>query len=156
MIRVLFLIISIWALSGCASITTGVSQTVTVVTRHQGVSLNGANCELVNDKNKWTVVTPGSLNIQRSTQEMVVRCELAGYETGLSVLRPSAGMVWGNIIAGGLIGYAVDSGQGAGFDYPALITIDLTKIAGNAKPASAPVLPTKSELFLPVEFVVAQ
>ena len=138
MIRGLLLCFFIFMLTGCASITGGVNQSVTVVTRHQGISLTGANCELANDKNKWMVTTPGSLNVERSTQEMVVRCELAGYETGLTVLRPSAGMVWGNLIAGGLIGYAVDSGQGAGFDYPTLITIELIKSIAHAAPAINP------------------
>lgn len=54
-----------------------------------------------------------------------MRCELAGYETGLSVLRSSAGMVWGNVLAGGLVGFAVDANSGAGFDYPNRVTIDL-------------------------------
>lgn len=139
MVRPLILSIALTALTtGCASITTGAHQTVTVSTRHQGVNLDGAACELVNDKNKWSIITPGTINIERSTQEMVVRCELAGYETGLTVLRPSAGMVWGNLFAGGLIGYAVDSGQGAGFDYPALITIDLIKQIEKPKPTVNP------------------
>lgn len=33
------------------------------------------------------------------------------------------GGVWGNIIAGGVIGYAIDAGRGAGFEYPQLMTI---------------------------------
>ena len=33
----------------------------------------------------------------------------------------------GNIVAGGLIGYAVDSTSGAGFDYPTMMNIPLQK-----------------------------
>lgn len=120
------------ALSGCASLTTGTTQSVTVVTRDKGVSAEGAKCELINDKGKWQIISPGSATIHRSTQDLVVRCELKGYETGLTILRSSAGTIWGNLIAGGLIGYAIDAGQGADYDYPSLITIDLVHLTDTA------------------------
>jgi hypothetical protein len=43
------------------------------------------------------------------------------------------GSVWGNVIAGGLIGYAVDAGTGAGFSYPPTLNIEMIK--GNVIPA---------------------
>ncbi|MBI4195271.1 MAG: hypothetical protein HY526_09345 [Betaproteobacteria bacterium] len=34
-------------------------------------------------------------------------------------------MVSGNMVFGGLIGLAVDAGQGAGYDYPSSITVEM-------------------------------
>jgi len=125
-------------LTGCASITTGVNQTVSVMTRFQGAPIPGANCELFNDKGKWMVVTPGKADILKSAHDMVVRCELPGYEVGLTLLKPLADGVWGNLILGGAVGYAVDREQGAGFDYPAIITIDLIKTLGRGETSFSP------------------
>jgi hypothetical protein len=34
-------------------------------------------------------------------------------------------MMFGNILAGGIIGGAIDAGTGAGYDYPTTITVPL-------------------------------
>ena len=63
--------------------------------------------------------------IQKSYQDLVVRCAKDGHHPGLATVSSSAGMVWGNILFGGLIGLAVDGSQGAGYDYPSLITVEM-------------------------------
>jgi hypothetical protein len=112
-------------LAGCASIVAGKHQPISVETRHKGQPVRGAHCELMNDKGKWFVTSPGSAMIQKSYGDLAVRCEKDGYEPGIATVRSTAGMVWGNLLFGGLIGLAVDAGQGAGYDYPSLITIDM-------------------------------
>ncbi len=49
----------------------------------------------------------------------------------------SNGAVWGNILAGGIIGYAVDASSGAGFDYPTMMTITLPPPCGTSSPKTA-------------------
>lgn len=110
------------------------------MTRFQGAAITGANCELFNDKGKWMVVTPGKADILKSAQDMVVRCELPGYEVGLTLLKLLADGVWGNLILGGAVGYAIDRDQGAGFDYPTNITIDLIKTLGHGETAFSPIV----------------
>jgi hypothetical protein len=67
--------------------------------------------------------------IQKSYQDLAVRCTKDGYPPGIATVKSTAGMVWGNILFGGLIGLAVDANQGAGYDYPSLITVELGTIA---------------------------
>ncbi len=116
-------------LTGCASITGSSLQPVSVQTVQGNKEVAGVGCTLTNDAGKWFVTTPGSVTVNKSTGDMAVDCEqdgdLVGHET---VVSKSNGAVWGNIIAGGGIGYIIDRNTGAGFDYPTSITVMLRKI----------------------------
>jgi hypothetical protein len=111
--------------AGCASIVTGQNQALSVETRSaDGGSLAGANCRLVNDKGTWFVITPGSVTVNRSYNDINVTCTKDGHEPGIATAKSSTkGMAAGNLIFGGIIGAAVDAGTGAAFDYPSLIQI---------------------------------
>jgi len=115
-------------LGGCASITGSKLQPVSVQTVQDNQEVAGAGCILTNDAGKWFVTSPGSVTVQKSTGDMTVDCtkeESKGHE---NVVSKSNGSVWGNIIAGGGIGYIVDRSTGAGFDYPNTITVILHKL----------------------------
>ena len=114
---------------GYASITGSKLQPVSVQTIFEGKEVSGVGCTLVNDAGKWFVTSPGSVTVQKSTGDMTVDCvkdELRGKETLVS---KAAGMLWGNILAGGGIGYVVDRNTGAGFDYPNSITVMMNRIS---------------------------
>lgn len=116
-------------LSGCASITGSKLQPISVQTIQDGKEVAGVGCTLTSDAGKWFVTTPGSVTVQKSTGDMAVDCtkdELKGRETLVS---KSNGGVWGNILAGGPIGYVIDRNTGAGFDYPNSVTVVLARIA---------------------------
>jgi len=117
------------AMTGCASITGSKLQPVSVQTVHDGKEVSGVGCTLTNDAGKWFVTTPGSVTIQKSTADLAVDCKkdggLSGQET---VVSKANGSVWGNILAGGGIGYVIDRNTGAGFDYPNTITVMLKKL----------------------------
>jgi hypothetical protein len=118
----------ILSLTGCASITNTKLQPVSVNTIYKGDDIEGAKCGLINDKGNWYVTTPGSVTIQKSYGDMTITCKKKGYKTGItSVTSRSNGGVWGNVLAGGLIGYAVDASSGAGFDYPTNINVEMGK-----------------------------
>jgi hypothetical protein len=133
------------ALSGCASITGSKLQPVSVNTIYKGDDVDGAKCSLMNDKGSWYVTTPGSVTLQKSYGDMTVTCKKKGMGTGVASLTShNTGPVWGNVIAGGIIGYAVDASSGAGFDYPTDITVEMGKtvtIAPPKKTAQAPQTP---------------
>ncbi len=115
-------------LSGCASVTSGKFQPLSVAAVKGGEDVDNAKCALTNDKGTWYANTPGSVMVQKSYGDLVVVCKKTGYKPGtLSVKSASNGGVWGNIIAGGLIGYAVDASSGAGFDYPTNLTVSMGK-----------------------------
>ncbi len=83
--------------------------------------------------------------IQKSYGDMTITCKKKGLRNGAASVKSSAnGGVVGNIVAGGLIGYAVDASNGAGFDYPTNITVEMGKTTVIAPPKSASNEQTKS------------
>lgn len=121
-------VLAVLATTGCASISGERMQPITVQTIHDNKEVAGIGCTLTNDAGSWFVTTPASIAVHKSTGDLSVDCkkdDVAGHATLVS---KSNGAVWGNIIAGGGIGYLVDRNTGAGFDYPATITVALRKI----------------------------
>ena len=115
--------------SGCASITGSKNQPVSVQAHHNGAPIQDASCTLTNDKGTWFVKTPGSTTIQKSGQDLVITCNKDGVPAGSASVAFSAnGGVWGNILFGGLIGYAVDASTGAAFDYPTSMTVQMGQV----------------------------
>jgi hypothetical protein len=130
--------IALTQIVGCASIVNGQNQSVSVDTRTDAGALAGANCRLSNNKGTWYVATPGSVTVQRSFEDMAVKCEKEPFEPGLASIKSSTkAMAFGNIIFGGVIGAGVDVATGAAYDYPALITITLGQPGAATAPAAA-------------------
>ena len=127
-------------IAGCASIVDGEQQSLFVETRHQDAAVSGAQCRLRNDKGTWFVTTPGSVTVHRSYQDMVVECSKAGLPTGwASIKSTTKGMAFGNILFGGVIGAGVDIGNGAAYDYPQVIVVDMGKTKSiTSEPAKTP------------------
>lgn len=117
------------ALTGCASITGSKNQPLSVQAVYTGKSIEGADCTLTNDKGTWFTKTPGSVVVQKSGQDLVVKCDKEGIPSGSTTVASSAnGGAWGNILFGGIIGYAIDAGTGAAFDYPTSLAIQMGQI----------------------------
>ena len=117
-------------LGGCASITGSQTQPISIQATQGNQIISGASCTLSNDAGKWYVKTPGSVSIKKSTADLLVECvkdEVAGQQNVASKANTN---VWGNILVGGLIGYAIDRNSGAGFDYPEAVTIRLDGALG--------------------------
>jgi hypothetical protein len=125
--RFLFATVVLGLTPGCATLFGGLTQTVTVETREEGAVLLGSNCDLKNTKGAWSVTTPGSVVINRSFSDLAVSCTHANHRPASLVVKSATGpLMLGNIIMiGGLIGAAIDIDNGAAFDYPLFITVDL-------------------------------
>ena len=133
-------IILVIAVTGCASIAGEKTQPISVRTIQNDKEVAGYGCTLANDAGSWFVTSPGSITVHKSTGDMTVDCkkeDVVGHERLVS---KANGAVWGNIIAGGGIGYLVDRSTGAGFNYPDTVNIVLRKI-GEAIGVVAPVAP---------------
>ena len=118
-----FLIPFVISVSGCATITKGASQPVTVDTRPPG-----ATCSLSRGGQRFAVInpTPGSVSVEKSSSPVSVSCTRDGYLEAAGTLESRfQSMTFGNIIFGGLIGVAVDAASGAMHDYEPLVTITL-------------------------------
>jgi len=109
--------------SGCATVTTGTGQSITVVTEK---NVESAKCELTDIKGgKWYVDnTPGTVIVTRGDGPMSVVCKKDGFKsTTLMVEEVIAGATLGNIILGGGIGIFVDAMSGAAQRYPDQIIV---------------------------------
>ncbi len=110
-------------LAGCASITGSSTQPVSVTTVCEGRIVSDIECTLVNDKGRWWLKTTSSVLIQKSYGDLAVTCR-AGPSVGTAgFVSKSNGGAWANLLVGGVIGYAVDSNSGAGFDYPTEVAV---------------------------------
>lgn len=110
-------------MGGCATLTTGNSQSITIDTKPQG-----ATCTLTRDGKAVAVVnpTPGTVSVDKSKYDISVICMKEGFQDGATVCPSSLqGMTFGNILFGGLIGIAIDAGTGAMNKYPSMLTVAL-------------------------------
>jgi hypothetical protein len=114
-------------LPGCATITTGQNQSVSVETRAaNGTAVSGAACKLANDKGSWFVTTPGSVTVTRAYSDMSVNCTHDKFPAGAAMVKSATkAMAFGNIVFGGVIGVGVDVMTGSAYDYPNLIAVEM-------------------------------
>ncbi len=108
--------------SGCASIISGTTQEVAI-----NSSPDGATCDITRDGVRvQQVVTPASTIVQRTNHDLLVACRKPGYQaataTDPSGLEP---WVFGNLLAGGVIGLVVDLSTGADNKYASPASIVL-------------------------------
>lgn len=118
-LKILICITTLTGLVGCASITGSSSQNISITSKDKDRQVSGVACELSNSKGKWFINTPGSLQIGRSNDELMVICKKEGLNTGTASVESDtkAGMM-GNIIFGGGIGAIIDHNTGAAYEYP--------------------------------------
>ena len=110
-------------LPACATLTTGTSQSISVLTDPPG-----ANCSLSRDGGVIAVVnpTPGTVTVSKSTRDIAVNCTRPGHLPGVATHTPQfQAMTVGNILIGGLIGFGIDAASGALSYYPASLTVPL-------------------------------
>jgi hypothetical protein len=109
--------------SGCATLTKGTSQAITVNT-----DPTGATCTLTRDAKTVAIVnpTPGSVPVDKALGNIVVDCKRGGYQDAAGKLASEfQPMTFGNILLGGIIGIAVDAVSGAMGQYPDTVTITM-------------------------------
>ena len=109
---------------GCATVTTGTSQTITIDTVP-----SGAVCRMMREDHVVGVVnpTPGSVAVSKDKDTIAVSCEKDEYLTADEELDAEfQGATLGNVLLGGVIGVVVDASSGAANKYPDSITIALT------------------------------
>ena len=122
--------LALLTLSGCATITSGTTQSVTIDTvKADGSSVAGVSCIVNNGKGSWMVTTPGSISINKAYGDAVATCEKAGeITTEARVKSKTRFATAGNIILGGVIGLGVDAMSGATWAYPDVWKIMLGKM----------------------------
>ena len=101
--------------SSCANIMNDKDQPMSVETP----GCPGATCRLTNSDGTYFInKTPGTVIINKAYGDLTVECEKDGKKATSSASSSANLSMYGNILAGGIIGAAIDGGSGAGFDYP--------------------------------------
>jgi hypothetical protein len=121
------------ALGGCATITSGTSQTIEVTTYPAG-----AACEGTRDGAPVGSVaaTPGTFTVDKAPKTLTVTCRRDGYQSAVKRLSAVAQpMTFGNVIAGGVIGVAVDAASGAMTVYEDLPMLIMTPVSFTSEQA---------------------
>jgi hypothetical protein len=102
------------AVTGCATVAAGTSQDIRIISDPPG-----AECKVTRDEVALAVVTtPATVNVPRSKRSIMAVCRKEGHADATETI-PSevhAGTI-GNIIAGGIVGIAVDAASGANNNY---------------------------------------
>jgi PEGA domain len=124
---------------GCASIVKGTTQAIPV-----GSSPSGADVKI--DGNK-VGQTPTSVAVKRKTDHLMT-IEKSGFQTEtFAITRNIGGAVFGNIIAGGLVGWGVDAISGAQYNLtPATINVTLKPLTGSEQ--ATPVAQSGAAVFV--------
>lgn len=112
----------------CATIVKGTTQTIAINT--PGVP--AARCQLRSGAiGTVEVVTPATVTLEKSQENITVRCSKQCYQDGAGVVTSfTEGMAAGNIIAGGVIGLGVDAATGAMNKYAPETIIVMVPIQG--------------------------
>lgn len=120
--RFLAALLALALLPGCASITAGTTQSIAVDTQPQ----RPADCRLSNEKGTWGVRAPGVTTVTKAYGPLTVTCSTPdGWGGSTAIQSTTAGAAFGNIIAGGVIGAAVDMSSGAAYVYPPQVFVPL-------------------------------
>jgi hypothetical protein len=113
------------ALAGCATLTDSSQQLVELHAIADNREVAGVGCMLTNDAGRWFVVAPGRVTIGRSAGPLAVDCARQGVGRSSELVdsRFETGKLIGNVVVSGGLGYLVDRHSGAGFAYPATLTV---------------------------------
>jgi phosphoketolase len=125
------------ALSGCASIVEGTTQSIAVTTP----PADGAKCVLTSSEGTYYVTTPGNVTVHKTKNDLDVSCRRDGFKDAHATI-PSHfnGATAGNILAGGVIGLGIDAATGANYNYPTEYAITMMPAEAapmNSMPAPA-------------------
>jgi len=133
--KLLALIVLGFALSGCATIIKGTTQSVSVTTP----PITGASCELKNSEGTWYITTPGSVVVHKTKNDLVVTCTKDGFQNAtVTVPARFNGVTAGNILLGGLVGIGVDAASGANHGYAEKTDVPMLPLGEEGPPEAVP------------------
>lgn len=123
--KIVLSLAEIMLLSGCATIVTGTTQTVNMMTS----SGKPANATVTSANGTFSVILPQAISVKKSSEILVVNV------TESDCVLPSTTMIvprqqpwfWGNIVFGGLIGSTTDSASGAAWEYDSNTLVNVVK-----------------------------
>jgi len=151
-INILLLPVLSLFVSGCASVMSGTDQDIAVHTNPEG-----AECVLTREGQLLRKVeTPQTVRVSKLKHDIYVTCNKDGFhESTAHVNSGIQGSVFGNILLGGGIGWAVDSARGADNKYADVVTVTMVPMA-QAAPETVKVDPNGKVTVLDAEDVAEE
>lgn len=143
MLRIGLSVVGSLVLAGCASMTGGTSQNITVIT-----SPSEATCDFVRQGQSIGSIarTPGTLHVRRSKHDILINCTKEGYEqatfynnSGLSSA-VGANIAVDVLLTAG-ISSIIDSANGADNEYQEVVNITMRRKADAVTQVSTPSAP---------------
>lgn len=112
-------------LGGCATVSESPLQQLELHAVLDYKEVGGVGCVLSNDMGRWFVVAPGRVTVTRSTAPLQISCKKDGAGMARETVgsRPDVTGMMGNVVISAGIGHLVDRYTGAGFSYPANLTV---------------------------------
>lgn len=98
-----------WMATGCATVINGTHQDLTVTSQPEAL------CVAINGEPHGATPVVASLPRGKNYVVQVQKDQYHPYE--ITVVPVTSGMIWGNLIFGGLIGMAVDSGSNGAYEH---------------------------------------
>lgn len=116
-------ILSLVSLSGCATIIKGTTQNIPVASDPTGADVT-VDAQLYGQ-------TPIDLSVKRKRDHLVTISKEGYHSKSIPIVKSVGGAVWGNIVAGGLIGWGIDASTGAQYNLtPESISVKLEPLKG--------------------------
>lgn len=87
--------------------------------------IGGVGCILSNDAGRWYVIAPGRVTVTRNKGPLSISCKKQGVAIAAERVEAqlNTGNLVGNLITTAGIGHYVDRYSGAGYGYPATLTV---------------------------------
>lgn len=112
--------------TACSTMVNGTHQTIPVNSTPSGANVR-VDCGLKPEAAAMKIVTPATVELRRKTQPCLLTLSKEGYEdASIMFARKVSGWVWGNLVFGGLIGWAIDGISGGLFyKVPETVQVEL-------------------------------
>lgn len=112
-------------LGGCATMSDSPTQQLEVHAILDYREIGGVGCILSNDAGRWYVIAPGRVTVTRNKGPLSISCKKQGVAIAAERVEAqlNTGNLVGNLITTAGIGHYVDRYSGAGYGYPATLTV---------------------------------
>jgi hypothetical protein len=133
------------AVGGCATMSESPVQQLEVRAVLDYREIGGVGCILSNDVGRWYMIAPGRVTVTRSSHPISISCKKGSAATAAEVVqaRLDTSNLMGNLVISAGLGYFVDRHSGAGYGYPAILTVVMQPSAPPPEAAGANPLDTR-------------
>lgn len=143
-------VIGMLALSGCATVVNGRTEPL-------GLSSNPAGAEVSIDGGVMKVMTPTSVELKRDENHSFVFHKDGYQDSSATVTSGTSGWVWGNLLAGGIVGGVVDFATGAAYKFSDdTLSVNMTPLPLLAAVPQPAVQPAPQTVPVPAPVVAPQ